>query len=85
LIKKGVNSSQLSNFEIINLDLVKEKLQREVNYYNQNYGGYEQIKRFELLENEFSIDGNELTPTLKLKRKIILEKYALFVERIYNV
>jgi long-chain acyl-CoA synthetase len=85
LIKKGVNSSQLSNFEIINLDLVKEKLQREVNYYNKNYGGYEQIKRFELLENEFSIDGNELTPTLKLKRKIILEKYALFVERIYNV
>ena len=85
LVKKGVNSSQLSNFEIINLDIVKEKIQKEVNFYNQSYGGYEQIKRFELLENEFSIDGNELTPTLKLKRKIILEKYALFVERIYNV
>ena len=85
LIKKGVNSGQLSNYEIINLDLVKEKFQKEVNHYNQNYGGYEQIKRFELLENEFSIDGNELTPTLKLKRKIILEKYALFIERIYNV
>ena len=85
LNKKGVNAKELSNFEIINLNLVKEKLEKEVNHYNQFYGGYEQIKRFELLENEFTIEGNELTPTLKLKRKIILEKYALFVERIYNV
>jgi long-chain acyl-CoA synthetase len=82
---KGISSSSLSNFEIINLDVVKQKIEKEVTHYNQFYGGYEQIKRFELLENEFTVEENELTPTLKLKRKIILEKYASQIERIYNV
>lgn len=82
---KGINTENLSNLEINNLAIVKEKFDKEINHYNQFYGGYEQIKRYELLENEFTIEGNELTPTLKLKRKNILEKYALIIERIYNV
>jgi long-chain acyl-CoA synthetase len=43
----------------------------------------EQVKRFELLPNEWTTDGGELTPTLKLKRKFILEKYKFSVEKIY--
>jgi long-chain acyl-CoA synthetase len=82
---KGINVSNLTNYELINLEEVKQKIQKEITHYNQFYGGYEQIKRFELLENELTIEENELTPTLKLKRKNILEKYALQIEKIYNV
>jgi long-chain acyl-CoA synthetase len=82
---KGVNIQNLNNLEILKLSIVKEKFDKEIAHYNQFYGGYEQIKRYELLENEFSIEGNELTPTLKLKRKNILEKYSSQIENIYNV
>jgi long-chain acyl-CoA synthetase len=44
----------------------------------------EQVKKFELLPNEWTIDSGELTPTLKLKRKVIMEKYKDAVERIYD-
>jgi long-chain acyl-CoA synthetase len=51
--------------------------------YNGNFNHVEQIKKFELLSKEWTIESGELTPTLKLKRKIILEKYAPSIERIY--
>ena len=52
----------------------------KLNIYNQ----VEQIKKFELLPYEWSVEGGELTPTLKLKRKVIMEKYKDAIERIYN-
>jgi long-chain acyl-CoA synthetase len=51
---------------------------------NANFNQVEQVKKFELLANEWTIDSGELTPTLKLKRKVIMEKYKSALERIYN-
>ena len=51
--------------------------------YNQDFNHVEQIKKFELINGEWTIDGGELTPTLKLKRKVIMEKYKDAVARIY--
>jgi long-chain acyl-CoA synthetase len=45
---------------------------------------YEQIKAIALLEDEFSIEGGELTPTLKVKRRVIDEKYRPVIDRIYE-
>jgi long-chain acyl-CoA synthetase len=59
------------------------RIQQEVDELNKGYGKWEQIKKFELLSQPFAIDTGELTPTLKLKRKIILEKYNHLVEKIY--
>jgi long-chain acyl-CoA synthetase len=44
----------------------------------------EQVKKFELLSNEWSIDTGELTPKMSLKRKVVMEKYRDAVERIYS-
>jgi long-chain acyl-CoA synthetase len=44
----------------------------------------EQVKRFELLSQEWSVDSGELTPKLSLKRKVIMEKYKEAIERIYR-
>lgn len=61
-----------------------DKIRSEVDHYNQEFGHWEQIKKFELLSREWSIDGGELTPKLSLRRKEILEKYKAQVEKIYQ-
>lgn len=63
------------------LSLIKDTVER----LNQNFNHVEQIKKFELLPNEWSVGGGEMTPTLKLKRKVILEKYRDAIARIYAV
>ena len=55
-----------------------------VERFNKEFNHVEQVKKFELLPTEWSIEGGELTPTLKLKRKNILEKYRDLVEKIYD-
>ena len=61
------------------LDLYREL----VDSFNKFFNHVEQIKKFELLPNEWTIDTGELTPTLKLKRKVIMEKYKAAIDRIY--
>lgn len=55
-----------------------------INRTNKNFNQVEQVKKFELLPQEWSIEGGELTPTLKLKRKVIMEKYGDLVKKIYD-
>lgn len=72
------NENIIKNEKVINL--IKDTVER----YNQHFNQVEQIKKFELLPNEWSVEGGELTPTLKLKRKVILEKYRDAINRIYS-
>jgi long-chain acyl-CoA synthetase len=44
----------------------------------------EQVKKFELLSNEWSVDSGEMTPKLSLKRKVVMEKYRDVIDRIYG-
>jgi long-chain acyl-CoA synthetase len=62
------------------LDLYREL----IDSFNKFFNHVEQVKKFELLPHEWTIDSGELTPTLKLKRKVIMEKYKDAFERIYN-
>lgn len=61
------------------LDLYRELIES----FNKFFNHVEQIKKFELLPEEWSIDSGEMTPKLSLKRKIIMEKYKDIVKRIY--
>jgi long-chain acyl-CoA synthetase len=62
------------------LDLYREL----IDSFNKFFNHVEQIKKFELLPHEWTIDSGELTPTLKLKRKVIMEKYKAAYDRIYS-
>ncbi len=62
------------------LTLIKES----INQYNRNFNQVEQVKRFALIPAEWTIEGGELTPTLKLKRKVIHEKYKDQISSIYT-
>lgn len=73
-----------TNSEIINDPRVIEKFRSEVEHYNSEFGHWEQVKKFELLPHEWSIDAGELTPKLSLKRKVILERNAALVNKIYK-
>ncbi len=72
-------SRMIQNEKVIDL------LNREIQDLNQSLGHIEQIKKFELLPIEWTVDGGQLTPTMKVKRKIIKEMYAEQIEKIYDV
>lgn len=69
---------------IANSDIVQQRIQREVDKCNQNFGKWEQIKVFKLTPELWSIDAGHLTPTLKMKRDIIKQKYKNLIESIYR-
>lgn len=71
--------------ELIQHNKTWELIQQEIDRININFGKWEQIKNFELIPHEWSVETGELTPTMKLKRKIIENKYSDIVNRIYNI
>ncbi|MEY3350034.1 MAG: hypothetical protein RIQ50_145 [Bacteroidota bacterium] len=79
--KNGLSAN--SNEEMIRHPRVQEHYKSIVEKFNPQFNHVEQVKKFELLPQEWTINGGELTPTLKLKRKVIMEKYGDKVERIY--
>jgi len=63
---------------------VIERIEEEVNKANEKFGNWEKIKKFELTPEVWSIDGGHLTPTMKLKRKIVKQKYQHLYDKIYQ-
>ena len=74
----------ITNKELISNPKVIQRIEEEVAILNEKFGNWEKIKRFELTEDVWSIEGGQLTPTLKLKRKIVLEKYRDLYSKIYG-
>ncbi len=70
--------------EVIKNETLVSRIQEEINGCNSNFGKWEQIKKFELTPDIWSIDAGHLTPTMKMKRKVIKEKYANLIEQIYR-
>lgn len=73
------------NAELIEIPEVFERYAREVREVNKNLGEYEQIKRFRLVTEEWTPQTGELSPTLKLKRNILMERYRDIMNDIYSV
>jgi long-chain acyl-CoA synthetase len=56
----------------------------EVSRLTRELADYEKVKRVSLLPEEFSIDGGELTPTLKVRRRVVEQKYEKVIESLYS-
>ena len=78
----GINIDK-THEEIISNPKVIERIQEEVDILNEKFGNWEKIKRFELTPDIWSIAGGHLTPTMKLKRKIVMDKYIDLFHKIY--
>lgn len=81
-VMNGIKS--LSNKDLVNDPAVRKMFQEKIDEKNKHFGQWETIKRFELMPDEWTIDGGELTPTLKVKRKIVTEKYQALIEKLYS-
>jgi long-chain acyl-CoA synthetase len=78
----GINIDK-THEEIISNPKVIQRIQEEVDILNEKFGNWEKIKRFELTPDIWSIAGGHLTPTMKLKRKIVMDKYIDLFHKIY--
>ena len=70
--------------DLCNNKQVIARIQEEVDHYNERFGQWEKIKKFELTPELWSIDAGHLTPTMKLKRRVVKERYKHLYEKIYN-
>ena len=70
--------------EMIQKPEIIDKYDRELEQLNKYFGKWEQIKRFKLLPESWGIESGELTPTMKLKRKVIHQKFEKEIEELYH-
>ncbi len=77
--RKGLEIEDFSSSQI-----VYERIQQELDTYNAQFGKWEQIKKFEITKDIWSVEGGHLTPTLKMRRKIIKEMYVDLIDKIYE-
>ena len=73
-----------TNEEIISNIKVIARIQEEIDTLNEKFGNWEKIKRFEMTPDVWSVEGGQLSPTLKLKRKIVMQMYKPLFDKIYN-
>jgi long-chain acyl-CoA synthetase len=79
---KGISFT--TNEDAVNNPKVLELYRDLIESFNTFFNHVEQVKKFELLPHEWSIETGEMTPKLSMKRKVIMEKYKNAVDRIYN-
>ncbi|MEN6472736.1 MAG: long-chain fatty acid--CoA ligase [Syntrophaceae bacterium] len=80
---KANNIAFSSRADLIANPEVNKLFQQEIDRCTQDYARVEQIRKFRLLEREWSQETDELTPTLKIKRRVITQKYAKEIETLY--
>jgi long-chain acyl-CoA synthetase len=87
-LHKWASINQISfgdNEELINNPFVFAQYQKEVSEMNLNLSDHEKIKRFRLVSDEWTAETGELSPTLKLKRKVLYKKYTDVINNIFSV
>ncbi|MEZ4802452.1 MAG: long-chain fatty acid--CoA ligase [Gelidibacter sp.] len=83
-IKRKNKNVGTSNEDIAKSKEVHDRIQQEVDNCNKKFGHWEQIKRFELTPDVWSVDGGQLTPTMKMKRDVIKDIYKDLYNKIYG-
>jgi long-chain acyl-CoA synthetase len=80
----GQTDTPLNYTEMVANEKVLNKIKKDVDQANENFAQWEKIKKFKLTPEIWSVDSGHLTPTMKLKRKIIKSKYQDLLEEIYS-
>ena len=81
---KQVNIKYQDRLELLKHSEILQMLEQRINELQKEFAGWEQIKRFTLLPQAFSTQLEEITPTLKLRRKVILQRYQAQIEAMYS-
>lgn len=78
----GVTSSDFAG--LCALPAIRDLIEKELKRVNQTSADFERVKRFEIISTPFSIEGGELTPSLKVKRKVVREKYRALIDGMFK-
>ncbi len=70
--------------EVVENPKIQDYYWEKIQSYQSNLSGFEKVKKFVLLSSDFEISSGEITPTLKIKRNIVLEKYQSEIEKMYQ-
>ncbi|KPP95337.1 MAG: long-chain acyl-CoA synthetase FadD [Bacteroidetes bacterium HLUCCA01] len=72
-----------SDEDLINVKQIVEAVDKDVKQFNKKLASHEKIRRFRLIHEPFTIEGGELTPTLKIKRRVVYDKYQHLLDEIF--
>lgn len=70
--------------EIVKLDRIRDRIMKEIDFYNQEFAQFEQVKKIILSGSEWGIDSGEMTPTMKVKRRVIMQNFSDEIEKCYR-
>jgi long-chain acyl-CoA synthetase len=79
---QGIHSTDVP--DLIAHPAVRKKFQAEIDAIQKDLPNYERVRRFELLSQALTVENGEITPTLKVKRKVVEQKYAHLIEKMYE-
>lgn len=80
--RKGITYT--TNSEMVQNERIYNRIMKEINFHNQSFAKYEQIKKIILASSPWGIDTGEMTPTMKVKRRVIMENYKDQIEHCYR-
>ncbi len=81
-VKHGISFSLSS--DLVRTPEVRKLFEKEIQHLQRDLPTYERVRRFELLPVQLTVEGGEITPTLKVKRKVVEKKYADLIEKMYQ-
>jgi len=70
--------------ELVNMKQIYELLEKDLQQFQRKLASYEKVRKFAILDKPFTIEGGEMTPSLKLKRKVIEERYKELIDGMYK-
>ena len=82
--KKSLKINSENNQEFITAQEIVDLIQKEVDEQQKHFSNYERIRKFQLLPEPFTIENGKLTPTMKVKRKVVLEENKKIIESMYQ-
>jgi long-chain acyl-CoA synthetase len=81
---KSKNTPYNSISDLVSMPEITALIQKEIDFVNAKLARFEQIKTFKILANPFDIATGELTPTMKVKRRVVYEKFSNDIEKMYT-
>ena len=80
--QNGIAASD--DFSLAKHEDVREMYRKEIDRIQKDLPTYEKVRRFELLSQALTVEGGEITPTMKVKRKVVEEKFGALIEKMYE-
>ncbi len=82
-LRKFAAAKSIGESDLLNSEPVIDEIRKEIDRLSRDLAPFERVKKFALLEKEFTIESGELTPSLKIKRNIVEKKYKDIIDRLY--